>query len=83
MGNTLATTAGADFAFDETPDLSLERQLGDGRFLKTYHCLHSEGHLVVKVYRKQTPNEDLKRFSEFVDGIYRVLSVVRVRLLTP
>uniref|UniRef100_K3WTL6 non-specific serine/threonine protein kinase n=1 Tax=Globisporangium ultimum (strain ATCC 200006 / CBS 805.95 / DAOM BR144) TaxID=431595 RepID=K3WTL6_GLOUD len=34
--------------------------IGDGKFLKTIYCKCDEGHLVVKIYRKFDPNEDLR-----------------------
>ena len=69
MGNKLASqTTTAEYYLHDLDGIVFERSIGNGRLLKTLKCLHAGSAIVVKVYVKRPPYNDLKEYSEHLTG---------------
>ena len=80
MGNKLANqtpTQLQDYYLHELPGSTVfESNLGNGRFLKTIQCRHSEGpRVVIKVYFKRPPFTDLQEYIDKLKNLAEKLSI--------
>lgn len=62
------------FLKEEVPPVRVVKQIGHGRFLKTYKCTENDRLMVVKVYVKRDADEDLGRWRVGIDAIAKALS---------
>ena len=83
MGNSLSHAPSAK-AFDsinsDLMNIYYSQQLGDGWFLKTAKCSHSEGPVVVKIFSKEHLDGDSRDTDNLLQAHTKKLQEIRYRL---
>jgi phosphoinositide-3-kinase regulatory subunit 4 len=62
MGNRLTAVPQVEYYIQDLAGIVFLKTIGNGRLLKTICGKHNEGKVVVKVYMKRPPNNDLTEY---------------------